>query len=215
MRYFLVFLFIAGQLLAQEQDPKAKSILDELSKITRSYKTIQAEYVMTIIGKENKVIEKQNGKVLIKGEKFRLEIPGNVIVCDGKTQWNHNKDAGEVTIKNYDPSQKDQLNPNNIFTIYESGFKFKYEKEEKLGQNPCHLISLYPAENQQKKKYHTIKLYIHKTKKQVVQMVMLMKDGGKQIVEVKSFKTNLEIPDDKFIFDTKPFKADQIVDERS
>jgi outer membrane lipoprotein-sorting protein len=214
MKYFVTLFIFLGQIIAQDQDPKAKAILDDLSKITRAYKTIHSEYVLTITNKDKKVVEKQNGKVWLKGNAFRLEIPGNVIVCDGKTQWNHNKDAGEVTIKNYDPNQKDQINPSNIFTIYESGFKFKYDKEEKLGANVCHVISLFPAENQSKKKYHTVKLYVHKTKKQVLQMIMLMKDGGTQTIEVKTFKPNVEIPDSQFTFDTKPFKPDQIVDER-
>ena len=43
---------------------------------------------------------------------------------------------------------------------------------------------------------------------------MLMKDQGTQVYEIKSFKPNAEIADAIFTFDTKPFKADQIIDER-
>ena len=208
------FILISNLSLAQDQDPKAKPILDELSKTTKAYKTITSEYIFTIINKEKKQIEKQTGKVQVKGNKFKLDIPGNIIVCDGKTIWAHNKDAAEVTIKNFDVSNEDQLNPSKIFTMYETGYKYKYEKEEKIGTATCHVIILYPSVKPEKKKFHTVKLYIDKTKKQMVKMVMLMKDGSTQIYEIKVFKPNAELADAVFVFDLKPFKADQITDER-
>jgi outer membrane lipoprotein carrier protein len=207
-------LFISHFSFAQDQDPKAKPILDDLSKATKAYKSIISEYVFTIINKEKKQLEKQTGKVHVKGNKFRLDIPGNVIVCDGKTIWAHNKDAAEVTIKSFDATNEDQLNPSKIFTMYESGYKYKYDKEEKVGVTLCHVITLYPTIKPEKKKFHTVKLYIDKSKKQMVKMVMLMKDGSTQTYEIKVFKPNVELADAVFVFDLKPFKADQITDER-
>lgn len=216
MKHFLYIIFCSLFLnsFSQEQDPKAKGILDDLSKITKAYKTISADYVYTIFNKEKKQTDKLTGKVQVKGAKFKLVIPGNIIVCDGKTIWNHNKDAAEVTIKNFDASNDEQLNPSKIFTLYETGYKYKFDKEEKVGTINCNVIDLYPSVKPEKKKFHTIKLYIDKTKKQVVQLKMLMKDGGTQVYEIKSFKPNAEIADALFTFDTKPFKADQIIDER-
>jgi outer membrane lipoprotein carrier protein len=200
--------------LAQEQDPKAKPILDELSKTTKTYKTMVADYTFIMLNKDGKQLEKQSGKVQLKGTKFKLEIPGNTIVSDGKTMWNYNKDAKEVTIKNFNADNDEQLNPNKIFTMYETGFKYKYDKEEKAGTATYQVIDLYPSVKPEKKKFHTVKLYVDKTKKQVGKMVMLMKDGGKQVYEIKSMKPNSELSDNLFVFDTKSFKADQIIDER-
>ena len=207
-------IFISNFSFAQDQDPKAKPVLDDLSKATKAYKTIVSEYIFTIISKEKKQLEKQTGKVQVKGNKFKLDIPGNVIVCDGKTIWAHNKDAAEVTIKSFDATNEDQLNPSKIFTMYETGYKYKYDKEEKVGVATCHVITLYPTIKPEKKKFHTVKLYIDKSKKQMVKMVMLMKDGSTQTYEIKVFKPNVELADAVFVFDLKPFKADQITDER-
>ena len=205
---------IAQTPAAAEQDPKAKAILDDLSKTTKSYKTISAEYELVLLNKDKKQTDKQTGKIQVKGNKFKLEIPGNTIVCDGKTVWTHNKDAQEVTIKNFEPNNEDGLNPTNIFTMYETGYKYKYEKEEKIGANTYHVINLYPTIKPEKKKFHTIKLYVDKIKKQVHEIKMLMKDGGTQTYEIKSMTPNTVLADNVFVFDTKTFKADQIVDER-
>lgn len=216
MKRFLIIIssFLVLTTYSQEQDPKAKAILDDLSKTTKTYKTITSDFVLTMFNKDKKQIEKQAGKVIVKGQMFKLEIPGNTIVCDSKTIWNHNKDAKEVTIKTFDASNNDQLNPSKIFTIYESGFKYKYVAEEKVGTIVCHAIDLYPTVDQGKKKYHTIKIYIDKVKKQVVQMKVMMKDNSSSVYDIKVFKPNLVVDDKTFIFDTKPFKADQIIDER-
>lgn len=213
-------LYITGFLLtgfiaqAQDQDPKAKAILDDLSKTTKTYKTITADYNFLLLNKDGKQTEKQTGKVQIKGDKFKLEILGTTIVCDGKTMWSYNKDAKEVTIKDFDSKNEDQLNPSKLFTLYEKGYKYKYDKDEKVGAVNCSAIDLYPADKPEKKKFHTIKLYVDKVKKQVSQIKMLMKDGTKQVYELKSIKPNTEIADASFVFDTKGFKANQIIDER-
>ncbi len=212
--FSLLFVCVSVLLSAQDQDPKAKAILDDLSKITKAYKTITADYSFTILNKEKKPVEKQAHKVQVKGNKFKLDIPGSTIVCDGATLWNYNKDAKEVTIKTFESSNDDQLNPSKIFTMYESGYKFKYDKEEKVGAAVCHVIDLHPSVNPEKKKFHTIKLYVDKVKKQVVKLTMLMKDGGQNVYEIKTFKPNSEIADAMFVFDTKGLKPDQISDER-
>jgi outer membrane lipoprotein-sorting protein len=216
MKKLLSLLFVCGSIIlsAQDQDPKAKAILDDLSKTTKAYKTITADYSFTILNKEKKQVEKQTHKVQVKGNKFKLDIPGNTIVCDGKTLWNYNKDAKEVTIKNFEGDNEDQLNPSKIFTIYETGYKFKYDKEEKVGAAACHVIDLYPSVKPEKKKFHTAKIYIDKAKKQIVKLVMLMKDGGQNVYDIKTLKPNLEIADLVFVFDTKTLKPDQINDER-
>ncbi|MEO6303576.1 MAG: outer membrane lipoprotein carrier protein LolA, partial [Bacteroidia bacterium] len=216
MKKLLSLLFVGASLLvsAQDQDPKAKAILDDLSKTTKAYKTITADYAFIILNKDKKPVEKQAHKVQVKGNKFKLDIPGNTIICDGTTLWNYNKDAKEVTIKTFESTNEDQLNPSKIFTMYESGYKFKYNKEEKVGTAMCHVIDLYPSVKPEKKKFHTVQLYVDKVKKQVVKLVMQMKDGGQNVYEIKTFKPNLEIADNAFVFDTKSLKPDQINDER-
>jgi outer membrane lipoprotein-sorting protein len=210
----IISLFFALVIKAQDQDPKAKVILDELSKVTKGYKTITADVLFTVLGKDKKPVEKsQNWKINVKGQKFKLDIPGTSIVCDGKTLWNYNKDAKEVTIKNFDAENDDQ-NPAKIFTMYESGYKYKFDKEEKSGLILCNVIELFPTVKPEKKKFHTVKLYIDKVKKQIVSLKMMMKDGGTQIYDVKTLKPNNEMTDALFVFDLKGFKADQINDER-
>jgi outer membrane lipoprotein-sorting protein len=204
----LLLTFFALNIQAQDQDPKAKKILDELSTKTKAYSTIKAEFSW-VVEKKDKSKESQAGKVQTKGLKYKLEIPGHEIYCDGKTVWDYIKDANEVQIKDMETGNDDAITPSNIFTLYEKGFKYKFDSETATTQ----LINLYPA-NPDKKKFHTVKLTIDKAKKQISSVKILMKDGSVQTYTIKSFAGGTAIPDTDFVFDTKAHKGVSVEDLR-
>ncbi len=206
----IIALFSIGSLnaIAQDQDPKAKKVLDELSVKTKAYTTIKAEFSW-VVEKKDKSKDSQSGKIQTKGAKYKLEIPGHEIYCDGKTVWDYIKDANEVQIKDMEVGGDDAVNPSNIFTIYEKGFKYKFDGEDATTQT----ISLFPT-NPDKKKFHTIKLTIDKAKKQISSVKMFMKDGTTQTYTIKTFVGSTPIPDTDFVFDTKAHKGISIEDLR-
>ena len=211
---FLAIITGFSSVFSQEstQDPKAKVILDELSAKTRAYKSIKAEFALTLEDREHKK-ETQTGLVQIKGEKYKLEIKGQDVISDGKTVWTYLKDAKEVQINNVDAESKDAVNPSNIFTMYETGFKYKFDKEETFNGKKVQTIDLYPS-IPDKKKYHTVKLMVDKVKKQIAGVKMLMKDGSTQLYSIKTFSPNGDMKDALFVFDAKTHPGVEIVDLR-
>lgn len=196
----------------EKPDLKAKGILDELSAKTKSYTSIKADFTIEMVNKEKKT-EKQDGAIQLKGDKYKLDIKGQQIICDGKTTWTYLADANEVQVNNIDPNANDGISPSNIFTIYEKGFKYKFDKEETVGAVVIQTIILYPI-SPDKKKYHTVKLMIDKSKKQISSVKMMMKDGGTYTYTVKKFNPNTEIADASFVFDAKAHPGVEVVDLR-
>jgi outer membrane lipoprotein carrier protein len=192
-------------------DAKAKGILDELSAKTKAYSSIKAEFTMLMASKDKtKKPETQKGNLLLKGQKYKLEIKGQEIISDGKTSWTYLKDNKEVQIKDADASANNEgVTPTNIFTIYEKGYKYKFESETATAS----IINLYPI-NPDKKKFHTIKLVIDKAKKQISSFTVYMKDGSTLEYTINSFETNIPLADDVFIFDTKAHPDVEPVDLR-
>jgi outer membrane lipoprotein carrier protein len=193
---------------ASAQEDKSKKILDEVSAKSKSYTTIKAEFVW-VVEKKDKTKDTQEGKIQTKGSKYKLEIPGHEIYCDGKNIWDYIKDANEVQIKEMETQAEDAITPTNIFTMYEKGFKFKFESEDNTKQ----YINIYPI-NADKKKYHTIKLTIDKSKKQIVAVKILMKDGSTQLYSIKSFAGNVALADTDFVFNTKAHPGVAVEDLR-
>jgi outer membrane lipoprotein carrier protein len=205
----VAFIAVAGFSSAIAQnDPKAKTILDELSAKTKAYSSIKAEFTF-VTEKKDKTKDTQAGKIETKGKMYKLVIPGHEIYCDGKTVWDYIKDANEVQVKDMEAGGDDAVNPSNIFTIYEKGFKYKFDGEDATTQT----ISLFP-ENPDKKKYHTAKLVIDRVKKQISSVKMMMRDGTTQTYTIKSFTPNVAIPDTEFTFDKKAHPGVTVEDLR-
>lgn len=215
MRNILVLLlaFVSINTFAQD-DPKAKGILDEVSKKTKAYTSIKADFTITNQpADKTKKADTQNGSLVLKGDKYKLLIKGQEVVSDNKTIWTYLKDANEVQINNVDPKSDDALNPSKIFTLYEKGYKYKYDKEDVLEGKPVHVISLFPA-NPDKAKFHTAKLFVDKTDKRILSVKMMMKDGSTVTYSIKTFESNQPVLDNLFTFDQKAHPGIEVVDLR-
>jgi len=204
---FIAFLTIGYLTSFAQNDPKAKKILDELSAKTKAYTSIKAEFTKTV-EKKDKTKDVQDSKIETKGSKYKLIIPGHEIYCDGKTVWDFVKEGNEVIIKDMEVDN-DAISPSTIFTMYEKGYKYKFDGEDATTET----ISLFP-ENPDKQKFHTIKLEIDKAKKQITNVKMMMKDGTVQLYTIKSFLGNGDIPDANFTFNTKAHPGISVEDLR-
>ncbi|PCI94239.1 MAG: gliding motility protein [Flavobacteriales bacterium] len=195
---------------AQEIDIKAKGILDKLSAKTKAYKTIKAEFQFTIYNKSEGINETQTGKIQIKGDKYILSIAGQDVISNGKDIYTVLKDAEEVQINSIpDEDEEDFISPNTIFTLYETGFKYKYFKEDK----GMHIINLYPKQADEKE-FHRIALFINKAKNQISKVNIFGKDGSTTTYTIKSFVANTAIADSKFTFDKTKHPKFEVVDLR-
>lgn len=194
--------------MAQE-DAKAKAILNKLSAKTKAYTTIKAEFQFAMVNKAEGTNESQTGKIQLKGDKYTLSISGQEVISDGKNIWTVLNDAEEVQINEIDEDDDESISPNKIFTMYESGFKSKFVKEE----NGSQIINLYPKAAEEKS-YHRIALYINKAKNEMKMIKVYGKDGTTTTYTIKTFLANSSIPDAKFTFDKTKYSKFEIIDLR-
>lgn len=211
--FCLITLAISAQ-QAETVDAKANTILQNLDKKTKTYKTINASFTYSQYGKDNKPGESQKGSLLLKGAKYKLDLNNQTTFCDSTTTWTYLKDANQVQINKVDTSSdKGSLSPTNIFKFYQKGFKSHYVDEEKVNEILCQCIDLYPK-HPEKVKYHTLRLFIDKTKNQIVQVQAKMKDGTLQTFVIDKFVPNVAVADKTFTFDTKAYPGVEIEDLR-
>ena len=206
---------IAMQAQEEAVDTKASAILQSLSKKTKAYKTIKAEFDITMYGKDKAVTDKQKGNLIVKGGKYKLEVKNQVVISDSNTMWTYLKDANEVQINNVDHASADKgaISPTNIFTIYEKGFKSHFDGETTEKGATIENISLFPK-HPEKEKYHTLKLKIDKTKNQIVGVVVFMKDGTVMEYTIDSLATDSDLGDATFKFNPKDYPGIDVEDLR-
>lgn len=191
-------VFVSSAFVYSDKD--ASKILEKVSKNYRSYKTIKASFKIKIFNKQDKSSQSEKGTLYVKGKKFRVEMDGQEIYCDGKTMWTYLKDANEVQISTYNPKSSD-INPSEIFTVYEKGFLSKFIGEGKKGNVVTEQIELTPTDK--KKPFFKVKLTIDKMAKKIMDMTVLSKNGMESLYEITSFNANVNIDDTFFKFEKK------------
>lgn len=207
----LSMLLVMPQLEAQ-QDKKAKQILDKLSAKTRSYSAIRTEFSYSLVNKDRKINKVQNWKLWLKGDSYRLDMGDQLLISDGKTVWKVLRADKEIEVSN--PTEgEDAINPKNIFTMYEKGFKNKYIKETKVGSKVAHLIELYPV-NPKSKDYSIIRIYIDKIANQIIKSEIQGNNGNLYTYEIKKFAVNETTENGFFTYRKTEFPGFELNDLR-
>jgi len=208
---FLIPLFVIGQ-SKDDYDPKAKAILDEVSKKTKSYSAIKLKFSYTMENLKEDISDTQEGSLLLKGDKYILNIAGQKVICNGSTLWTYIEEASEVQISELEIDEG-SIGPTTIFTIYEKGFKYTFYKEEVQKGKTMQLINLFP-EKPDEKSYHTIRLYVDKAKKQLMKVKIFGKEGDNYIYKVEEMQTDVQVKDSDFTFNPADYPGVEVVDLR-
>ncbi|MFK8036881.1 MAG: outer membrane lipoprotein carrier protein LolA [Crocinitomicaceae bacterium] len=200
MKHILGLFLFVGLIVPifGQTDTKAKSILDKVSTITKTYKTVKLSYNLSIITAEGSPIS-QKGTASLKGDKYTVSTPDQTIMSNGTKIWTYIKSDNECYVRDADEDDEDFLKPSKLLTIWEKGFNFKYSKETTFKGKKVDEIFLFPK-NKQDSKYHTIILKIDPVKHQVVHAHIKGKDGTHMKYSMGDLKTNISIPDTQFEF---------------
>lgn len=213
-KLLIIGLILFGtQATFAQQDVKAKAVLDKLSAKAKTFKTISATFMYELNNPTADINEKQEGSLISKGEKYNLNIAGQNVISDGKTKWTYIADAEEVQIDDATTEGEEALNPSKILTIYEDGFKYKYDKDITENGRTIQVVKLFP-EKADEKPYHSALLYVDKVKNEVTKIELKGKDGSNYIYTITSFEVNKEIPDSKFVFNTAKHPEVEVIDLR-
>jgi len=210
----MTILAFTGCLVFGQQDQKAKTILDNVSKITQSYKTIQATFDYVMDNKDEGIHENNKGDLIMKGEKYRLKLSdlGLEVYSDGKNVWTYMKDANEVSITPADDESTETMNPSRLFTIYEHGFNYRFIEEKTVDGLPVYVIDLFPGNDSIE--YSKIRILVDKQRMLIKKAEMTGKEGNNYIINVKDLKTDVPADDNLFIFDAGKHPGVETVDLR-
>ena len=198
LSFLIAFMGIAT-CFSQASDPAAKKILDQASAKIKSYKSVQARFTLQIQDGQGVSQGTKKGVLIMKGNKYVVQITGQEIYCDGKTTWTFDKSANEVTITKVDPSSS-SLSPQKLFTnFYDKDFLYKVNGEQKVGSKTVVEIEMTPIDKSQN--FHKVYLYVDKKSHLVSSGKMLDKNGNRYIYTINSLNGNANLSDASFIFD--------------
>jgi len=195
-----------------KSDPDAKKILDNVSAKFKSYKSVTANFSLKIENAAGKVEGTKSGAVYMKGSKYRVNISGQEIYSDGNNIWTYDKSADEVQLTKFDPSSN-TITPQKMFTnFYDKDFLYKLNSTTKQGNKTIQEIELTPIDKT--KTFFKVLVSIDKNSKNIVSTKVFEKNGNRYIYNITGMKTNINLPESLFVFDSKKYPNVEVVDLR-
>ena len=205
---FLTLLAFTG--ICQTKDQKAIALLDEVSTKTKSYKSIKADFSYKMENKQAKINEEKKGSLLLSGDKYRLTVAGQVVICDGKTIWTYIEESNEVQINTLD-NKDDALTPSKLLTSYNANYKSKIIKDNTQTDLNVETLELIPNVS---KNFIKAIVAIDKMKKQVRSFSLYDKNGNIFTYKIIKFQTDLPVNPNDYTFDKSKFPGVEVIDMR-
>jgi outer membrane lipoprotein-sorting protein len=210
---FSLFLLVSISFeAAAQKDPKAKVILDGMSKKFQAMNGFTASFDFTFQDQTGSS-DRQTGDIAVKGEQYRLKLPDQEIYNDAKTVWTfiQSDSYKEVTVN--DASQMEgELTPSNIYRIYESGYNYKLIGEKQFQGKTAQLVELTAIKSGAP--FEKVTLRIEKATNNLLGWEMYDGQGGVFSYAFTNLKTNVNLATNYFSFDVKRYPGIEVIDLR-
>ncbi len=179
----------------EKSDPEAQKLLDRVRKQYEKYKTLEAEFTLTIELPEQPK-EVQKGVISQEGQKFRLDMPQQLIVSDGKTTWVYLKTEKEIQITNADPNgESGFMTPKELLSRYQKG-DFLYAITERTRENAKQIAQVEFKPVNRRSDYTKLRVSIDEKAQLIDRITAFARDGSRFTFQVtrltphKAFSTS-------------------------
>jgi outer membrane lipoprotein carrier protein len=195
------------------QDDKAAAILSKLSVKMQQYESVSATFESKMVDKQADMEVDQSGSIKVSGDNYKLEMGDITVTCDGQNVWTYMKKTNEVMVDlAEDLYDEEGIEPAELFTIWETGFKHEYAGTEEIGEVTCEVIKLFPNDPADKS-FHTIKIYIDQRAMEMKRTVIQGKEGSDITYDIKDFDTGF-LKSSEFTFDETKYPGVEVIDNR-
>ncbi len=196
----------------EERSEIAKTYMEKVAKSNKSYSTINTSFTLTIDNKQQNTQDTHKGTLLIKGNKYRLNLMDNITYFDGTTICTWLVNDNEANISDVDENSETIVGPLQITNSFDKKYKMRYLQDTKVNNANCVEIDLYPIDR--KTNITRVRLTIDKTNYTIKRIIQQGKDGMSYYVDITKFVTNENIADKEFSFDKAAHPDVEVVDLR-
>jgi len=204
MKQLLVLITALFSLSAHAQkDPKAKAVLDKVSKKFKTLKSVEANYSLNVTNRAGKSAGAKSGKIYLKGDKYLITEKDMKIISDGKKVWKYEPDANEVLVSKVDAAS-DGITPQKLFTnFYDQDFIYKLNGKVKEGGKMVTEIELTPTDK--RKNFYKVYLYIDEVQQMITSSKIFENSGNVYSYSMNGLKLNQTMADNLFVFNKSQY----------
>ena len=204
---------IGSSNVGSESDPEVKVLLEKARKKYESLKSMEADFTLTIELAEHKP-ELQKGTMYQQGDKFRVKLQSQEVICDGKSTYVFLKKNNEIQINDADTNNDaNSLSPKALLKLYQQG-NFKYYVSGKSKEAGKDVTQVEVVPNDKNVEYSKLRVSVDKDN-QIVSLKSFNRDGSKYTLVLTNLKANKGVAAKNFVFDKAQFPNAHIEDLRT
>ena len=185
----------------QQDDPRSQKIINDMTAKFKSYPSVSLSFSAVITQLQDKSEAKWEGKIWLKSNKYKLEIPEFVFYFDGSKIYQYLPDVNEVNITKPDPAENDEvfqlLNPHTYFNLSSKIFKSSLAGESVQNNRRVYEIDLYPIQLKTTQ-FSRIRIMVEKTTLHMVYLKAFMKDGTHYELSFNPYQIPIPVLSDSF-----------------
>lgn len=202
----VAFSFAQGQATQTE-------VLDQVAAKTDKYMSLKLDFTMYVENLHNAKRDTYKGSAVYKNGLYKMDMMGQIVFSDGKTNWTYLKDADEINITNNSENEAFMTNPKAILKDYKTKYKVNYISD-KFEKNRALMEFDFIPKQIENKKYSKITIRVDKTKKQIFSVRYVGKDGVNYLVEIDRMLENPTIQDSEVKYNQTAFPDAEVIDMR-
>jgi outer membrane lipoprotein carrier protein len=205
----ILFLLLFSQSVIGQNDPEAIKILDKFADNALKSPSISMKFSLITTNQTDNTNDTLAGSVVLSKDKYKLDLPDNIVWFNGETSWSYLPAEKEVTITRTD--KKDNTFPNRpslIFSMYKKGYKSRLIEEK----TDSYIIDLYPEDI--KSELLRVRLSIGKALLNLISLEYKKRDGIIVTLHVNEYDLKAKPDPGTFIFQPGKFKDVEVIDMR-
>jgi len=194
-----------------ESDQEAERILQQLRKTYDSYTSMEADFTLEI--KLPDQTEVQKGKIIQKGDKYRLTLKDQLIISNGSTLWFYLKDNNEVQVNDVDEEEDEILSPAGLLRVYDrKDFVSRLANEGIEDGETVRQIEFKPLDRDSE--YSKMRITVSRNSDAIKRIMVFSKDGSRYTLTIDNLTPNKTYSDDTFSFDEADYPKVRVEDLR-
>lgn len=205
MKNFTTFILtlIIGFCHAQNRDPDAQTLLNEMSAKVNEYDNMVLEFKYALDNSEENIHQDTRGDISLVGDNYVLNILGITRIFDGEKLITISPEDEEVTISKQNTTEENTITPSQLLTFYEEGYNYKMDIIQNVRGRKIQYIKLNPIDSNSEISY--VLLGIDTNTKHVYNLIEIGSNGTKTTLTINAFKTNQPLSETLFTFDAAKY----------
>lgn len=195
-----------------QQEAKAADILNKASAAYLQAGGVKAAFSIRMALSNGTKDNALQGTIILKGQKFKLEVDDMTTWFDGSNQWVYFKSNREVNVSNPTEEELLTINPVNVFQLYKHGYTGSYKGTGTQSGLKVHNILLTPTDKYSQ--ISGIRVAFDQSSLRPVTIAISNKDKSETTVSITSYQGGNTFADNLFVFPAKDYPSTQVIDLR-